>query len=466
MVPSIASQQDAKLDVSHGEFAKTMQVSSEADKGIWQLLKENPRVIIITFFANCGSFLFGYDVLVQGAVTALPAFTMYFGSPFGQDMILPALWQGLWQAFAAMGIMTGAFSNGALQDRFGRKIMFFVGGSVSATVGQMIAISIVFSRVMDFTPMAFKLAFACQWVFAGFAMVVGVFIPESPVFLVAKDRISSAEKVMKLIYGSSGASTAERIQLIRATMEHETASAEQSNQASYSECFKGTNWRRTRIVALLNTLQQFIGVSLVSNSTYFFIMAGMSPNMSLTINQIGVGLSMACTLVSWVVIAHIGRRTAILTSFVAAGVIFLGMGIAGFWTTNNTAIRFVGVALIMAACCSNLGVGTAYPIVAAEIPSVTLRSKTLGLGFLVNAFMTWVFSFCVPYMFNADEGNLGGKIGLVFCGFCIIGFVLSWIDIPETRNVTYAQLDYLFQQGTPTRAFGKPMPAGGENQDD
>lgn len=75
MAPSIASQQDAKLDVSHGEFAETMQVSSEADKGIWQLIKENPRVIIITFFANCGSFLFGYDVLVQGAVTALPAFT-------------------------------------------------------------------------------------------------------------------------------------------------------------------------------------------------------------------------------------------------------------------------------------------------------------------------------------------------------------------------------------------------------
>ncbi len=122
------------------------------------------------------------------------------------------------------------------------------------------------------------------------------------------------------------------------------------------------------------------------------------------------------------------------------------------------------MALIIAACCSNLGVGTAYPIVAAEIPSVTLRSKTLGLGFFVNAFMTWVFSFCVPYMFNADEGNLGGKIGLVFCGFCIIGFVLSWIDIPETRNVTYAQLDYLFQQGTPTRAFGKPVPAGGEDQ--
>ncbi len=109
----------------------------------------------------------------------------------------------------------------------------------------------------------------------------------------------------------------------------------------------------------------------------------------------------------------------------------------------------------MAACCSNLGVGTAYPIAAAEMPSVALRSKTLGLGFLVNAFMTWVFSFCVPYMFNADQGNLGGKIGLVFAGFCVIGFVLSWIEIPETKNVPYAKLELLFQLNTPTRAFGK-----------
>ena len=58
---------------------------------------------------------------------------------------------------------------------------------------------------------------------------------------------------------------------------------------AYAECFGGSNWRHTRTVALLNSPQQFILVSLVSNSTYFFIMAGMSLDMSLTINQIGVG---------------------------------------------------------------------------------------------------------------------------------------------------------------------------------
>jgi hypothetical protein len=91
--------------------------------------------------------------------------------------------------------------------------------------------------------------------------------------------------------------------------------------------------------------------------------------------------------------------------------------------------------------------------VAAEVPSTVLRAKTLGIGFFVNAFMTWAFSLCVPYMFNADQGNLGGKIGFVFFGFCVIGFALTWIEIPETKNITYAQIDYLFQTKTPAAKF-------------
>ncbi|KAK4119729.1 hypothetical protein N657DRAFT_649878 [Parathielavia appendiculata] len=54
--------------------------------------------------------------------------------------------------------------------------------------------------------------------------------------------------------------------------------------------------------------------------------------------------------------------------------------------------KFIGIALIMAECCNNLGVGKTCTIVAAEIP--------------------------------------------------------------ETKNITYIQLDFLFQRNTPTRQTG------------
>lgn len=102
------------------------------------------------------------------------------------------------------------------------------------------------------------------------------------------------------------------------------------------------------------------------------------------------------------------------------------MGIAGlFPAANKAAVTYIGVALVITSLARNAGVDTAYPIVAAEIPSVRLRAKTTGLDFFVNALMTWLFSFTVPYMFNADGGNLGGKIGFVFAGSCAIGFVLT-----------------------------------------
>jgi MFS transporter, SP family, general alpha glucoside:H+ symporter len=47
----------------------------EAEQSIWQEVKENPRIIAFTALANAGSLCFGFDILVTGAVTALPAFS-------------------------------------------------------------------------------------------------------------------------------------------------------------------------------------------------------------------------------------------------------------------------------------------------------------------------------------------------------------------------------------------------------
>jgi MFS transporter, SP family, general alpha glucoside:H+ symporter len=103
------------------------------------------------------------------------------------------------------------------------------------------------------------------------------------------------------------------------------------------------------------------------------------------------------------------------------------------------------------------GVGGAYPVVGAETSSVKLRAKSQSIGFLVNAFFSWLFNFTVPYMFDADQGNLGGKCGFVFFALCVIGVTVIFFEIPEMKNRTYAELNTLFESRVPTRKFGKDV---------
>lgn len=56
------------------EVAKNGLPRPEPEQSIWQEIKNNPRVIAYAALANVGSLAFGYDILVTGAVTAVPAF--------------------------------------------------------------------------------------------------------------------------------------------------------------------------------------------------------------------------------------------------------------------------------------------------------------------------------------------------------------------------------------------------------
>lgn len=181
---------------------------------------------------------------------------------------------------------------------------------------------------MNFTKTAVTIPFGSQWAFSGFAIVSAFIVPESPSWLISRNKMAAAEKSLKRLHGSKS-DVAQLIHVIQCAIEQERFMFPEVGAVQYSDCFKGSDLRRTRIVALVNSLQQFMGVSLIANSTYFFIMAGMTATKALTINQISLGLSIFVTLLGWVVLAKVGRRVAIMSGFVAAAIIFLTMGSAG-----------------------------------------------------------------------------------------------------------------------------------------
>lgn len=101
----------------------------------------------------------------------------------------------------------------------------------------------------------------------------------------------------------------------------------------------------------------------------------------------------------------------------------------------------------------DVGIGGACPVVGAETSSVRLRAQSQGFGFLINGFWSWAFNFFVPYMFDVGEADLGGKMGFFFFGLCVISFIVVYIEVPEMKNRTYAELDEMFEKRLPTRLF-------------
>lgn len=100
-----------------------------------------------------------------------------------------------------------------------------------------------------------------------------------------------------------------------------------------------------------------------------------------------------------------------------------------------------------------LGVGGAYPVLAAEVSSSQLRAHTQGIAYMTGGLTTWLFSFVVPYMFNTDEGNLGAKTSFVFAALCALGAIVVFFEFPETKARTYLELDEMFDQKLPARKF-------------
>ena len=196
-----------------------------------------------------------------------------------------------------------------------------------------------------------------------------------------------------------------------------------------------------------------VGATFVANSPYFLVSAGMTPNHVALVIQIGMALGCVSMLLTFCLIGRWNPRIVTLSATAICALVYLPMGIAGCFPRSTTALWIVGC-LLQVVQFVGLGpaVGPAIAI-AGEVSALRLRSKTQSIGFFFNYSFSTIWNVVVPYMFNVDEGNLGGKIGFIFFATCLIVVVVMFWELPETKDITYEQLDILFAKGVPARRF-------------
>ncbi|KAH8894414.1 general substrate transporter [Thozetella sp. PMI_491] len=297
--------------------------------------------------------------------------------------------------------------------------------------------------------------FLVEFAFSGLTVAAGLLVPESPVYLLQKNREQEALKAYTRLYGRFNAEQGLSNLKTRLEKDKEITgeAAGTGGESGYIACFRGSNWRRTRIIAWSNVIPQLLGMTLISNAPYFFVMVGMSPLWAVNLVEIGTAINVVGGLLGLFIIAKVGRRTLFLATTVAVGVLWTSVGVGGCFPQSESAMMFVGVMILIIAALLMSCVATVYAAIAAETSATHLRAYSQGIAFAVNGFFQWLFAFFVPYLFNADAANLGGKAGFFFAGLSIVSWLIGFLEIPEMRGRSFIELDEMFAAQVPTRQF-------------
>jgi len=306
--------------------------------------------------------------------------------------------------------------------------------------------------------LAWRIPFALQWVWPVPLFLIAYFAPDSPWSCVRRDKIEEARRALQRLRQQTATSEAEidaTLALIVHTTQLERA---ETVGASFLECFKGTNLRRTEINMAVWAIQILCGNAILGFAVTFLRQAGFSEENAFNVN---IALS-CCYLIGgvccWFLLARYGRATIYMGGLVAMFICLVIIGALGAVQTKVSGASLgIGVVLVICTLFNMITVGPAcYPIVA-EVPSGRLRYKTITLGrFVYN--LTGIFSNSVtPRMIQPKAaggwgwGPLGA--GFFYAGTNLLSLIWCWFRLPETKDRTFGELDVLFEHRIPARRF-------------
>ncbi|KFA74235.1 hypothetical protein S40288_08966 [Stachybotrys chartarum IBT 40288] len=321
--------------------------------------------------------------------------------------------------------------------------------------------------------LGWRVPYALQWIWVVPLFTVGYFAPESPWYLIRRGRIEDAEKSLRRL-ARKGHYTEESMAASLALMKHTNEMEKiEAAHASYRDCFRDTNLRRTGIVCMAWTIQILNGQSLCAYAAIFLRAAGMPPVQSFNYNMGIQSVNVVGTAIAITLMGKIGRRIFYFWGSSAIGFLMLIIGILGFIPGVTNISLAVAVVLIAVNLIFKLSLGPTCFTIVGETPSGRVRAQTVVLGRAIYVVGQIIIQQLNPRMINStgDAWDWGARAGLFYFGLCCIWAVWIWFFLPETMNRSFAELDYLFKKKTPARKF-KTAPidlfehVGGKTLDD
>ncbi|XXZ99090.1 maltose permease [Meyerozyma guilliermondii] len=437
----------------YGEYVEKLDAYSIDAK--WQTtlsMCSNVGEIIGLFAAGIIADKIGYRWTLIGSLVLTTAFIfiVFFAKDIGM-LVAGELLLGLpWGAFQTL---TVTYASEVCPLVLRVYLTTYV--NVCWVFGQLISSGVLRAFVDSTAHDSYRIPFAIQWIWP-LPIMVGIFLaPESPWWCVKKGRLDQAKRSLKrLISANEHLPDTEvlanaMVNKMQLTIEKEYAI---SASASYWDCFKGSDWRRTRIAAGVWVVQNITGSALMGYSTYFYQQAGLATSMAFTFSIIQYIFGIIGTFGSWFLSRWTGRFNIYFSGLCIQIVILLVVGGLGCSSDKNASWG-IGALLWVFTFVYDFTVGPLCYCIVAEIPSVRLRTKTVVIARNAYNIAGIVIAVITPHMLNPESWNWKAKTGFFWAGFAVVSAIWVYFELPETKGKTFADLDALFDQKTKARKF-------------
>lgn len=456
----------------------------EHSMSLLQGIRLYPKAIGWSLLISTCIAMEGYDVCLLSNFYGFPQFNKKYGEllPDGTYQV-PARWQAGLSNGANVGEIIGLFINGFVSERYGYRYtvmtclvliiaftaIFFTAKDVIALqvaeilcgipwgvfqtltityasevcpvalrgylttyvnfcwgLGQVIGIGVIKSMLGRTDQWAYRIPYALQWMWP-VPLLIGIFMaPESPWWLVRKGRTEEAKKSLLRLTSLNRETDFDADETI-SMMVHTTALEEKiTTGASYLDCFRGVDRRRTEIVCMVWAIQNLSGNSFSGYSTYFLEAAGLDPATSYDFALGQYSINMVGVFGAWFLMTlGIGRRSLYLYGLCGLCTMLFILGFLGLAGSGRTAVGAVptsqqkaaslatGSIMLVWAMCYQLTVGTVCYSLVAELSTRRLQIKTVVLGRNAYNIVGVICSVVTPYMLNPGAWNWGNYTGYV-----------------------------------------------------
>ena len=258
------------------------------------------------------------------------------------------------------------------------------------------------------------------------------FIPESPRWLVLKNKEMRASRILQRIYGSKSESEVQ-ISAIR-----QVAGGE--SKSEWSLLLRPGILKAVIIGASIAILGQFMGVNAVLYyGPSIFQESGLSSGDSL-FYQVLVGMvNMLTTVLALVIIDKVGRKK--LVYYGVSGMI-ISLVLIAFYFIKGAELQIPSTALLIfflsyIFCCA-ISICAVIWVLLSEMYPIKVR----GLAMSIAGFSLWIGTFLIGQLTPWMLQNLtpAGTF-LIFAGMCVPYILIIWKLVPETTGKSLEEIE-------------------------